>query len=115
MDEKNMSINEETIEKNRRWFDFFEYFPMMFSVILAVVMFFAGMVMFFLEIEPFIPLILWIVGGVVCYIIYAVLKMLFSYRVLHIYYLDEILAYNKKIYKKTCSEKLEKVEKTEQN
>ncbi len=63
MDEKNMSINEETIEKNRRWFDFFEYFPMMFSVILAVVMFFAGMVMFFLEIEPFIPLILWIVGG----------------------------------------------------
>lgn len=83
----------EIIFNNEKYFKFFVWLPIITTVIYAVACFVLGIV--FTAIEGAIFLLVFWVGGVIfCLLNYISLKIMFSYKVLHIYYL-------KKIYLKT--------------
>ena len=89
--------DDEIIENNEKWFKFFVVLPKITTVFFAVVCFILGII-FAANVNGgnvVILLIFWLGGAVFCALNYAVLKLILSYQILHIYYLKKISLKNK--------------------
>jgi hypothetical protein len=75
------------IENNEKWFSFFAYLPRVITIILGILVFLGGIISSSLDVSP---LVVWLVGGIVCAIVYCALKLTLCYQILNIYYLKEI-------------------------
>ena len=82
-------IDEIIIDKNEKWFKFYLNFPLIFAVISAVACFILGIAAADWWGGVFL-LVFWGGGAVYCLLQYAFFKAVFSYFILHIYYLKKI-------------------------
>ena len=97
---------EQEFGENKKWFDIFKKLPLIFTLGLALLFFVMGIV-WGVEDEPGVLLLVWIIGAIVCAITYFVYKVVLSYVVLHISYLEEILSCSKKLCEKVTENKKE--------
>lgn len=89
MDEQKME-QDEKIASNEKWFGFYENLPAIATIILGIV-FFIGGASVAVTGGAGAVLLMWLIGAIVCGLVYAGLKIIYSYHILHIYYLKEIL------------------------
>lgn len=89
---------EQEFQENKKWFDIFKKLPLIFTLGLALLFFILG-IMFGVYNAPGTLLLIWVIGAIVCAITYFVYKVVLSYIVLHINYLEEILSCSKKLCK----------------
>ena len=84
--------DDEIIENNEKWFKFFVVVPKITTVFFAVVCFILGIIFAANAYRGggVFLLIFWGGGAVFCALNYAVLKLILSYQILHIYYLKKI-------------------------
>lgn len=82
-------LTNEVISNNEKYFYYYLIAPKVITIISAVIFCILGMVFSAIS-TPLFILIFWFGGGVVCLIEYVSLKILFSYIILHIYYLKKI-------------------------
>lgn len=78
------------IDNNEKWFKFYLNFPLIFAVISAVACFILGIFFVVVEGEYIFLLVFWVGGAAYCLLQYAFFKAVFSYFILHIYYLKKI-------------------------
>ena len=95
--------DKEIIEDNEKRFEFFVHFPKVITIILGVICFIAGIALAESTGGNSI-LYCWFGGALACWITYTLLKLAFSYNILHIYYLKQLV--------KKSEEKQEVEEKT---
>lgn len=81
------ATDEQIIEDNEKWFKFFVYLPKIATIAWAVCVFITGIVL--AAAIDTLCLIIW-TGLVVSPLIYAIIKLALSYKILHIYYLKRM-------------------------
>ena len=82
--------DDSVIQKNQTFFDFYVMLPEILSIVLAVIGVVAGFITIATECEFWIALIIWVGTALLCFVTYCGLKIAFSYKILHIYYLKKI-------------------------
>jgi hypothetical protein len=86
-----VASDDAVIKSNEKWFKFFVLLPVISTIISAVACFVLGIVFECLWGWEGIAIgIFWGGGAVFCVINYAVMRLLLSYQILHIYYLKKI-------------------------
>lgn len=88
MQQTNTNNNEALIAENEKWFNFWIIVPKITTILLAVASFVLG-----IELADLtgISIVIFLVGGAVfCALNYAILKLVMSYKILHICYLKKI-------------------------
>lgn len=88
--EKNGLTDKEIIEDNEKRFEFFVYLPKVITIILGILVFILGCVGS-MDGNGGTTLLIWLGGAVFCWLTYALLKLAFSYQILHIYYLKQLV------------------------
>ncbi len=84
-----------TIIENRRWFNVYSYLPLIVAIVIMSISFIAGIVLS--AIMPttgsaVLALFLsWLVGGIMSTVTFLLLKIVFSYKILHIAYLTKLI------------------------
>ena len=96
---------EDIIENNEKWFKFFVYLPLISAGIVGLTFVVLGFVS--CVNDGFGTLLAyWGIGVILSVITYVVTKLSLSYKVLHIYYLQELRETNQDVLKKmACLEK----------
>ena len=97
----------EVVKENKKWFDRLGKLPEAILIISMLAFFIIGIV-YSVNIDmPETMLFFWLIGAIVCAITYFVYKVVLSYVVLHINYLEEILSCSKKMCEKLTENKKE--------
>lgn len=86
----NINNDEEIIAENERWFKFFVLLPVIVTMFFATACLVLGFILA-VEIDMIFLLIFWGGGGVFCALTYAFLRIVLCYKILHIYYLKELV------------------------
>ncbi|MBO5525837.1 MAG: hypothetical protein J5993_03720 [Clostridia bacterium] len=99
--EKKNKTTDELIAENSKYFSFYEKAPKIFTIILGIVFFICSIVFSYVaEAESENAGLVWIlsilIGSVICVATYYLLKLTFSYIILHICYLKKIEENTKK-------------------
>ena len=85
--------DEEIVANNEKWFKFFIHVPKITAIVIAALFFVWGIVAAafgrYLELNIFFML-WWLIGAVVSGLVYVILKLTCSYRILHIYLLKKL-------------------------
>ena len=89
MEEKNFE-NEEVLKENQKYFNFYLVLPKIVAIVLAVLFGLAGFGAASGDGGFGMLLVTWILGAIVCAIVYYLMKLSLSYNILHIYYLKKI-------------------------
>ena len=80
---------DQVLEENHDYFDFYLVMPKVITIILAIVVFIVGLGMGISEeIGPMFGI--WIAGSIVCALGHYLMRVTFSYKILHIYYLKKL-------------------------
>ena len=88
MEQENFE-NEEVLQENQKYFNFYLVLPTIVTVVLAVLAFIGGF--FAVSIADGAGILLvWMLGALVCLLVYYLMKISLSYKILHIYYLKKI-------------------------
>ena len=88
---KDLAVAEEQIiEDNERCFKVFVVLPKVTTIFLAVVFFLLGIILAIAAEDAIHLLIFWGGGIIYCVLNYIVLKLVLSYKILHIYYLKKL-------------------------
>lgn len=90
-----IATDEQVIEKNERWFNWYLVLPKLITIILGILFFIAGIIVSAYEGEALF-LAVWAGGAAFCAVNYLVMKIILSYKILHIYYLKKISLKNEK-------------------
>ncbi len=85
------TADKDVIEKNEKWFKFHLWAPVVVPAILAVLLFLAGFICA-IAIDAIFIVYFWIIGGLFCLIWFAIMRVNASYKILHVYYLKQLLA-----------------------
>ncbi|MBR2023189.1 MAG: hypothetical protein IJ996_01555 [Clostridia bacterium] len=94
------------------WFKFFTVLPKVATIIFAISVFITGIAVGASFDDGGMTFFIWLIGAVLCGLLYVILKLLLSYMVLHIYYLKGIL---RKAEQKEVKEEAVKEEISEAN
>ena len=90
--EKEELKEKEIIADNEKRFEFFVHFPKVVTIILGIIVFAAGIFVGSNGVGSFAPtLIIWLGGALLCWWTHDLLKLSFSYQILNIYYLRQIV------------------------
>jgi hypothetical protein len=88
MEQENFE-NEEVLRENQKYFNFYLVLPTIVTVVIAVLVFIGGC--FAASIADGAGILLvWLLGLIVCLLVYYLMKVSLSYNILHIYYLKKI-------------------------
>ncbi len=80
---------EEVLKKNESWFKFYLWAPIVLPAILAVLFFFTGLILA-VVIDAIFLVYFWILGGLYCLLLFVIMRISASHKILHIYYLKKI-------------------------
>lgn len=88
--EKKTKTIDEIIDENTSYFKFYEKAPMVFSIILGILFVAAAIAVAVLFENAGYFFLATIIGAIVCFIFYLLLKLFFSHIILQICYLKKI-------------------------
>ena len=96
-EEKTEWTDKQIIESNEKWFKFFVYVPKIATAIVALLFFVIGINVG----SGGETLGIFAIGAIVCVIVYAAAKLSLAYKILHIYYLKELIKKEQKCVNET--------------
>ena len=104
--------DQNVIEENEKMFNIYRKLPQIIGLIMLGVCFILGIVFSSVFREEIFLLIFWLSGIVVFAISFYLFKLLLSYKILHIYYMKQIISKIDNLEKKPSQEKQENNVKT---
>lgn len=94
-------------QNNKKWFNVLKKLPIIFTIFIASIFFILGIVVGVGSYSASSLLLIWVLGAILAVIEYFIFKIVLSYVILHISYLEEILSCSKKMCEKLTENKKE--------
>lgn len=77
------------IAENEKWFNVWRLLPKIITIVFAVIFFLAAIIQ-----RGWMTIVFLVIGAVFCALTYVILKLITSYKILHIYYLKKLSSSN---------------------